>query len=123
MPPGTSDRSSTTRLRQDFCPDCSSLSCPSDGFDAIYSARSLPEGFAANFEILELVETGAGRRQQHYNLAAVVLGRIMRGMLDRRGQRARYLVRHRLAQRRRKGRRRLADQLGLGDAREEAPQR
>jgi uncharacterized protein YaaN involved in tellurite resistance len=47
----------------------------------------------------------------------------MGGVRDRGGQRARYLVRHRLAQRRRKGRCGLSDQIGLGDAREETAQR
>ena len=49
---------------------------------------------AADFEILELVEAGAGRRQQHHRLAAVILGRISSRMVDRGGQRARNLVGH-----------------------------
>ena len=44
-------------------------------------------------------------------------------MLDGRCERAGDLVGHGLAERRRKGRRRLADQIGLGDARKIRPQR
>ena len=45
---------------------------PSDRLDALDSMHGLPEGFAADLEILELVEAGAGRRQQHDRFARCV---------------------------------------------------
>jgi hypothetical protein len=63
--------------RPGFCRDGSALSCPSDGdFTTSIAFAACLKCFAADFEILELVETGAGRRQQHHSLGRSVFGRI-----------------------------------------------
>ena len=81
------------------------------------------KGLAARLEIGELVERGAGRRQQHHGLlrrrargvraAASIAASSVPAALERNraGERAREFVR------------RLADQVGLGDAREQGPER
>ena len=77
------------------------------------------EGVAALLEILELVEGGAGRRQQHDRLRR----RIARGIGAAAATAAASVpdisMRHGRAERRGEILRRLADQIGLGDAREE----
>src|SRR5690606_658248 len=94
----------------------------SDRLDAFELPHHGPERIAPNLEISELVETRAGGRKQHNALLRPVRRGIPRRVLDRRLQRARYLVAHGIPERCREDRRRLADQIGFGDAREIAAQ-
>ncbi len=82
--PGTSGRPSTTSWRRGCGRGGSTISClPPMGLTPSMRAHGLPEGFAAYFEILELVEAGAGRRKQHHRLAASSAAASRSRVLDR----------------------------------------
>ena len=90
---------------------------------AIRADDEVAETIAARFEIGELIVGGAGRRQQHHRLRRRAERRVARRGAKRVLQRAASLEGHFVAERAREFVARRADQIGLGDAREQRAQR
>ena len=81
------------------------------------------EGIAADFKIAVVVERSAGRRQQNHRIRQPGIHRIARRGDNRLVERAAYFEGRLAGQRLRKFIRRLADQIGLLDAREKRRER
>ena len=81
------------------------------------------EGLAARLEVGKLVERGAGRRQQDHRARATIAPRGVASPGHRGGEIAALRDRHAAFQRRGEAIRRLADQEGVGDARQKRFQR
>ena len=82
-----------------------------------------PERVAARLEIGELIEGGAGRRQQHHRLLRRGSRGVPRRRLGRRAQGPASLRRNGAGKRARERLARRADQIGLGDPRKQPAKR